>query len=489
MAIEIERTEFTPQDYLAFDSALLKNLASLRELLANPSFGQGPQSMGAELEVYIVDHHGNPLYANEELLEHSDDPQLTLELNRYNLELNLTPFAMAQSALRSSEDEILTRLRNLRALADRMGGRIVCIGILPTLKQSDFGSHCITNRKRYRALVAQLIEKRGSAFRIDIFGDQPLALDMADVTLEGANTAFQVHHRVAPGEYADTFNAIQMVTPLVLALGANSPTLFGHRLWHETRIPLFKQSIDTRNLNRYGWHEPARVHFGHGWARHGAEELFRETVNLYPGLLPITSNLESTEGQSVPSLAELRLHQGTVWQWNRPVYDPVGGGHLRVEMRSLPAGPTAVDMIANAAFHIGLAEGIKPWVNDLLPALPFHMAEHNFYRAAQTGLGAKLIWPQLNKNGCKEESASTIIQSMLPVARDGLAAIGVSAAEISRYMGVIEERAETQQTGATWQLNKLAELEREMGPDEALHQLLEAYMSQSEVNLAVAKWS
>ncbi|MCB2069375.1 MAG: hypothetical protein KDF67_06925, partial [Ottowia sp.] len=172
-------------------------------------------------------------------------------------------------------------------MAATHGGRIVPIGILPTLRQTDFGPHCITDRRRYHALVQQLIKRRGDRFRIDINGQDPLKLDMADITLEGANTSFQVHYRVEPGAYADTFNAFQLMTPLALAIGANSPTLFGHRLWHETRIPLFKQSIDTRHVDRFSWNEPARVNFGQGWVRRGAQELFREVARIYPPLLPI----------------------------------------------------------------------------------------------------------------------------------------------------------------------------------------------------------
>lgn len=491
MGIEIERTEFSPADYQDFSGALAENLAVLSKLLASPSFGVGPASLGAELEMYIVDEQGNPLYANQEILRDAADPQLTLELNRYNLEYNLSPCNLNASPFGSLEQEILTKLAALRLLAAERGGRIVPIGILPTLRQSDFGAHCITGQKRYHALVAQLIKRRGSAFKININGDDALELAMADITLEGANTSFQVHYRVAPQDWADIFNSIQLVTPLALAIGANSPTLFGHSLWHETRIPLFKQSIDTRHFDRYSWHKPARVNFGHGWVRRGAGELFSEVVRLYPPLLPICSaNSASAELAAgiVPSLAELRLHQSTVWLWNRPVYDNADGGHLRIEMRALPAGPTAIDMVANAAFLIGLAEGIRPHINELLPALPFHMAEYNFYRAAQHGLGAKLVWPQLDKSGCREQSVSTIIEKLLPCARAGLNAVGISDEEAGRYLDVIEHRLAAQQTGAIWQQRKLAILKREMPLDQALHQLLEAFMRQSENNLPVAKW-
>jgi gamma-glutamyl:cysteine ligase YbdK (ATP-grasp superfamily) len=491
MGIEIDRTSFSARDYAAFTARLEQNLDTLQELLAKPGFGRGTASLGAELEMYIVDANGNPLYANQEVVSAANDPGLTLELNRYNLEYNLSAYSVSAAAFAATEAEILQKLERAQVAAASFGGRIVPIGILPTLRESDFGTHCITDRKRYHALVGQLIQRRGDRFRIDINGEDPLKLDMADITLEGANTSFQVHYRVSPADYADTFNAIQLMTPLAVAIGANSPTLFGHRLWDETRIPLFKQSIDTRHVDRYSWNEPARVNFGQGWARRGAGELFREVVRIYPPLLPICSSAspaaEIAQGR-VPSLPELRLHQSTVWLWNRPIYDDVDGGHLRIEMRSLPAGPTAVDMVANAAFLIGLAEGIRPRINELLPAIPFNIAEYNFYRAAQHGLDAKLVWPGLEQSGNREQSITAIIRQMLPVARAGLDAIGVSGTESERYLGVIEQRLQRRQSGAIWQRKMLAALTQNMPLDEALHELLEVFISHSAANLPVAEW-
>lgn len=492
MGIEINKTSFVEQDYKRFEGALEKNLAALGDLLAAPGFGSGPRSLGAELEVYIVDGEGKPLHLNQEILAAANDAQLTLELNRYNLEYNLSPHALDDQPFANTEREILSRLEHLRRVASGFGGRIVPIGILPTLRLSDFGAHCITDSKRYHALVSQLLLRRGDGkFRIDIHGEDPLQLDMADITLEGANTSFQIHYRVNPGDYADTFNAIQLMTPLVVAIGANSPTLFGHNLWHETRIPLFKQSIDTRRVDRYGWNEPARVNFGQGWVRHGALELFTEVVRIYPPLLPICSTqspqCELDEGR-IPSLAELRLHQSTVWLWNRPVYDAVDGGHLRIEMRALPAGPTAIDMVANAAFLIGLAEGVRPGIEQLLPAIPFGIAEYNFYRAAQHGLDAKLVWPVTGQSGYREQSVCSIIEGLLPVARQGLGAIGIASGEATRYLGVIERRLERHQTGATWQRTKLASLKQKMPLDAALHTLLEVFIGHSVENIPVAEW-
>lgn len=491
MGIEINKTEFEQGDFVAFRARLEENLAAMRQLMAQPGFGEGTGSLGAELEMYIVDAEGNPLHANQEILADAADPDLTLELNRYNLEYNLQPFSIADSPFLQTEKSIVDKLAYLRGVAAKRGGRIVPIGILPTLRQSDFGAGCITERRRYYALVSQLIESRGDGFRVDISGDEPLELEMDDITLEGANTSFQVHYRVAPEAYADTFNAIQMMTPLALAIGANSPTLFGHSLWDETRIPLFKQSIDTRHVDPYSWNEPARVSFGQGWARRGAEELFREVVDIYPPLLPICAQRSPAEEMAAgltPSLAELRLHQSTVWLWNRPIYDDVGGGHLRVEMRSLPAGPTPVDMVANAAFLIGLAEGVRPNLADVLPAIPFRLAEYNFYRAARYGLDARLVWPVPEQSGYREQPVRDIIADSLAMASRGLESIGIATAEAESYMDVIRERLATGQSGAVWQKRKLAQLKQQMPQQEALHQLLENFMGHSEANLPVAQW-
>ena len=485
MGIEIDRTAFDPEDFRAFEARLEENLADLEGLLTDPAFGVGPATLGAELELYLVDDEGNPLHVNQEVHAAAADPRLTLELNRYNLEYNLTPGAVDGGAFSATEREILGCLADLKGHAAAHGGKVVAIGILPTLREADFGPGSITDRRRYHALVAQLIERRGSNFRIDINGRNPLKIDMADITLEGANTSFQVHYRVAPAVYADTYNALQLATPLALAIAGNSPTLFGHALWRETRIPLFKQSIDCRQRDRYSWSEPARVNFGRGWVRRGAHELFAEQVRLYPPLLPLCSQDRAGE---TPLLDELRLHLSTVWLWNRPVYDPVDGGHLRIELRSLPAGPTPVDMVANAALLVGLAEGLRPRINRLLPALPFHIAEYNFYRAAQHGLAAKLVWPREDQHGLEETPVTELLEACLPVAAEGLAAIGTPAEEISHYLGVIGARLAARQTGATWQLDTLHGLDGGLPTPDAQHEMLKRFMALADSNRPVAEW-
>jgi hypothetical protein len=188
----------------------------------------------------------------------------------------------------------------------------------------------------------------------------------------------------------------------VLAVAGNSPTLLGHRLWEETRIALCKQSIDDRD-GRGLRRRLARVAFGTGWLRDGPLELFTDSVRLHQPLLPILSNQDPLAGGTqaqAPPLAELRLHQGTVWRWNRAIYDPALGWHLRIELRALPAGPTVTDMLANAAFLIGLSRWLAAQDQRWTYRLSFERAEHGFYRAAQHGLAAELTWPLETTAGC-----------------------------------------------------------------------------------------
>lgn len=489
MGIEINKTSFAAGDRQMFAQRLEDQLEMLSALIERPGFGGSVDSMGAELELYIVDAEGRPAAINDALCDAAKDPQLTVELNKYNLEYNLSPQIMNAGGLLATEQELVEKLQQCSRLAATQDACIVPIGILPTLQKTDLGDHCVTDRQRYRALVAQLIAWRGSDFNININGVEPLQMTMANITLEGANTSFQVHQRVSPKDYAATFNAMQLVTPLALAISANSPGLFGHQLWDETRIPLFKQSIDTREVDRYGWSEPPRVGFGHGWVRKGAFELFEETVRLYPPLLPACDEGQTQDSDATPALAELRLHQSTVWLWNRPVYDDVDGGHLRIEMRSLPAGPTPIDMLAGAAFMMGLSRGLRDDMAPLMSALPFHLAEYNFYRAAQHGLESRIVWPDPKHQGLRDVAVVDVIARLLPLAEDGLSKLGVARAERDRYLTVIEARLGARRNGAVWQRNATqALMAAGQGKSDALKNMLSFYRELSAQNIPVAEW-
>ena len=489
MGREIDHFDFTDADFVNFSARLRDNLKALEVLIARPGFGEGELSFGAELELYIVDDEGRPLHINQEIIKKLKDPQLTLELNRYNLEYNFSPVLFKDSCFGATQDEALSAIKKINKAAGKWGGQVVPIGILPTLQQSDTGYHAMTPLPRFEALTEELTEIRGGPFSIAIEGEETLQLAMDDVTLEGANTSFQIHVRVPTAEFADFYNAVQLVTPLVVAMAANSPTLFGHRLWQETRIPLFKQSIDCRPKDSL--HPiPARVNFGNNWVRH-ASELFAEAVLLYRPILPDCSDEDPMQVLSeggTPQLHELRLHQGSIWLWNRPVYDPVDGGHLRIELRAFPAGPCIVDMLANAALAIGLAKVIQPDIRKLLPAIPFTYCTANFYRAAQKGLDAELFWPSLKQNQPEYYAVPDILRQLIPQIPEQLASMGFVESDYMPLIDVIQERLETRQTGAQWQLNKLAELRKDMHKREALQEMLKQYEKNSSANIPVAQW-
>lgn len=490
MGLEIDKTDFTESDFENFGTRLRDNLKALEIVLARPDFGEGELSFGAELELYIVDKDCRPLHINQEIIAKLDDPQLTLELNRYNLEYNFNPVLIKDKCFAATEKEALAAIDKINGAAAGWGGSVVPVGILPTLEQSDTGYHAMTKLSRFEALTKELTDIRGGPFTIAIEGEEKIQLAMDDVTLEGANTSFQVHLRVPASEFADFYNAMQLVTPLVLAMAANSPTLFGHRLWQETRIPLFKQSIDCRpqdSLNPI----PARVNFGNNWIRESAYELFAESALLYRPILPDCSEedpIAIAKAGGTPSLHELRLHQGSIWLWNRPVYDPHGAGHLRIELRAFPAGPSIKDMLANAALAIGLAKLMQPSIKELLPAIPFNYAIANFYRAAQKGLSAELFWPSLTQSQPEYKTVPDILEDLLPQVSEKLAEMGFIGSDYEPLLGIIEERLATRQTGAQWQLRKLAELREEMHKREALTEMFKQYQSNSAANTPVAQW-
>jgi hypothetical protein len=311
--------------------------------------------------------------------------------------------------------------------------------------------------------------------------------------MEAANNAFQVHVTTEPREFADLFNAALLLTAPVIAAAANSPTFLGRRLWHETRVALFKQAGDDRPPSPDAdMALPPRVNFGNGWVREGAYELFLESITLHPPLLPECLDTEEDSlslalSGGLPQIRELRLHHGTVWTWNRPVYDPEENGNLRIELRALPAGPTFDDMLANASFLVGAMLGLEDRIPELVSALPFAMAKQNFYRAAQHGLDAQLSWP-CARGTPRVLPARELLLELLPAARAGLAKAGVDAKE-GVFLDVFEARVRSGQTGAVWQRRVLARLHQQgVRGYEALRRLLNHYVAGFQSQRPVHAW-
>jgi gamma-glutamyl:cysteine ligase YbdK (ATP-grasp superfamily) len=491
MGTAIEKERFEEEEYKRFSERLSACLAALRELLRRPGFGKGPASLGAELEFFLIDAAGRPLSVNHAVLAEMTDPRFTTELDRFNLECNLTPSPLAGRPFTRLAAEIRSALADAGRAVGRHGGRIALIGILPTLLPEDLQTGAMSDVPRYRALSAGLQRLRRAPFKLDIHGDDVLQVSCDDVTFEGAGTSFQIHLRVDPEDFAAFYNAAQAATAPVLAAAGNSPTFLARRLWRETRVALFKQAIDERPDAAGHRQGIARVSFGNGWVRRDALELFAESVILHDPLLPILSDEDPAEclrSGGTPGLAELRLHQGTVWRWNRAIYDPAGGGHLRIEMRTLPSGPTVTDMLANAAFLIGLTHELAPRMREWVSIHPFAMVHRNFYRAAQSGLDAELAWPRSAGRGVEQISARDLVRRLLPLAREGLHAAGIDPAESEPLLGVIEARNETGQTASLWQRKILDDLEPGLSREEALAAMFQRYLALAEGDAPVHGW-
>lgn len=490
MGLAIDRSTFSDDEFARAAIRQRENLSALKTLLERPGFGKGDPSLGAEMEMSLVDENAQALPLSREILAQSADPNLTLELDRFNLEYNLSPVAALGTPFASMQQELTDALQALSPIAASHGGRIVPIGILPTLGMEHLGAGAMTDEPRYHALVNGIKRIRREQLHIRIDGDEPLSVDSDGITLEGANTSFQVHLRVDPDDFANYYNAALLATPLALAVSANSPFLLGHSLWDETRVALFKQSVDTRGKTDREWRRAARVPFGHGWVRKSAYELFAESCLLYPILIPVCSDEDSiavVAGGGIPELAELRLQQGTIWNWNRAVYDSTAGGHLRIEFRALPSGPTPVDMMANAAYLVGLTVGLSKTVESLLPAFPFRYAEYNFYRAAQAGLRAELLWPSLDSPSPKTMSVKELCRDLLSLADDGLSQIGVDEAERKYLLEIIRNRIDCGITPAEWQRQKLKQYGNKTRPD-ALAALVEEYLAKIATGKPVTEW-
>ncbi len=490
MSIAITRDTFTAADHARFADRLEAQIAHLSRLCAQPDFGEGPPSIGAELELPLVGTDWRPRPCNLALLAALGDPRATVEIARFNLELNLSPVPAAGRPFTALGAEIAELLARLGPVAAAEGARVVPIGILPSVMASDLTHDAMTDLPRYRALERAVTSLRDGPAHIRIQGEEPLAFEYDGVMLEGANTSLQIHLRVPAARFSDMYNAAQLATVLAVAIAGNSPVFLDHLLWDETRIAVFKQSVDARSANDLVWHRPARVAFGHGWVRRSAAELFADAVRLHQPIFPVCDETHVDHPDApTPRLSELRLHLGTVWRWNRAIYDCSGDGHLRIEFRALPGGPTIPDMLANAAFLLGLTVGLADDIDSLINGLPFAYAEASFYRAARDGLNAVLLWPTVQGISPQERPARALASSLLPTVERGLTILGVDQEERTRCLQVIADRLMVGQTGAQWQRVALHHLRRNLSRPDALRQLVAEYAARSDTQAPVHTWS
>lgn len=442
----------------AFMKALLEDLRALEYMIENGQLESGVTRIGAEQEMFLIDSNFRPAPLSLEVLSLAQDPRLTTEIARFNLEANLSPLPLAGRCLQQMEQELNELLSLVRESAGKFGGDVLLSGILPTLQKSDLTLANLAPIPRYHELNQGVIALRGGPFSIHIKGLDELQITHDNIMMESCNTSFQVHFQTSPAEFAAHYNLAQAITAPVLAAAVNSPLLFGHRLWQETRVALFQHSTDARSRTQLARSQPTRVSFGDKWIERSVIELFHDQIARFRPIMiskPDENPFQVLARGETPLLSALRMHNSTVWRWNRGCYGVLDGvAHLRIENRALPSGPTVQDEIANAAFFIGLMVAAPGAYGDLTKRLSFDDAKENFFAAARHGLNAHLTW----LDGESRSAASLILNELLPLARTGLKDANVDARDIDNYLDILEERVRSGQTGSQWMLKSLAAL-------------------------------
>lgn len=490
MGAEIQATSYTREQRQRYREKVRRNLDVFEQMLAESHFDVDKPMTGMEIELNLVTDDGRPFMHNAEVLRNIADNDFQTELGRFNIEFNVAPRELGGDTALGLEADLRESLNHAHDRSTEVGGNIVMIGILPTIMPEHYQGEWMSANVRYAALNDAILDARGEDTYLEIEGPtgEELHTFTDSIGPESACTSMQLHLQVAPLEFANYWNAAQLLAGVQLGIGANSPYFYGQRLWAETRIPLFTQAADTRPQELKNQGVRPRVWFGERWIT-SIFDLFEENVQYFPALLPECADEEPEDvfaAGGVPSLAELKLHNGTVYRWNRPIYDTVGERpHLRVENRVLPAGPTIADVMANAAFYYGalrvLAEDERPvWTK-----MSFAAARDNFVQGGREGIDARLFWPGRGEIPVHE----LVLRHLLPAAHEGLARWGVAPQVRDRYLGIIEARCLRETNGASWQVDTVERLqERGLARPEALRQMLLSYAERMHTNTPVHEW-
>jgi len=478
------------KDLNEFTRLLLQDVKALERMLKDGYFEKSKIRIGAEQEICLIDEHYKPAPKVMELLDNLNRDFFTTELAKFNIEANLTPHYFEKDCFSKLEAEILSLLGQLRAEAGKIGVDFTITGILPTIRKFDLGLDNLTPLKRYNVLIEALNRLRGKVYELRVRGIDELLIQHDSAMLEACNTSFQVHLQVNPADFVEQYNNAQVLTAPVLALASNSPMLFGKRLWRETRVALFQQSIDTRVTGEHLRDRSPRVIFGTKWLENSILELYKEDIMRFRIMLMTGQEddaMACLDRGEIPRLRALTIHNSTIYRWNRPCYGIGDDGkpHLRIENRALPAGPTVADEVANAAFWLGLMAGFGDEYKDITSLMDFDDAKSNFFAAAREGMETELTWVK----GQKISVAELIKKELLPLSRKGLQQRKIHPADIDRYLSIIEERNETRQNGSTWILNSFSKLAKEGNREEITVAITSAMVANQKKEIPVHNWS
>ena len=491
MGDAVSTDTYTPQQRTKYRRQLMNDLEVFDRHLQKADF-ESRGSIGLELELNLIDENMQPARKGPEVLALLGEDYQS-EIGMYNVELNHPPLSVAGDGLQQLHAGITRRVSAVREAAATVGARVAMIGTLPTVTPEFLADPSwMVPENRYRGLNNAIMQSRGELVHIDLSNEEECSKDFDDIAPESTCTSMQLHLQVPPDRFTHAWNAAQAMASVQVALAANSPLFLGRKLWHESQIPVFQQAIDTRTPELVAQGVRPRVWFGERWIT-SVFDLFEENVRYFSPLLPESredSGKPIVEGQS-PTLHHLNLHNGTVWRWNRPIYAPgLQRAHIRVENRILPAGPTVVDIVADAAFYYGLVKHLAEETRPVWSRLPFETAEQNFFYGAQAGMFARLEWPTLGRI----DVASLIEDHLLEQARAGLRALEVDEELITYYLDIIRERARTRQNGAMWQLRTVKALtpsgSKPDSPERraALAEMLRRYLANQATGEPVHTW-
>jgi len=475
MGQEVNLTLFNADHFKTFFQKLTEETQLLKKLIANRQFSELAPTAGFEIEAWLIDDQMQAAANNISFLQNLNDPLAFPELAKFNIELNGIPQKLTGNVLSTLHQNLTQTWEKSCLHAQQLNNHILIIGTLPTLKPSDMTLLNMSDMNRYRVLNEQILKARGKPINLDIVGIEHLKFDHDDVMLESATTSLQLHTQVPFDTAHHFYNASIIASAAIVASCANAPYLFGKNLWHESRIPLFEQAIETGG---YGGavHGPLkRVSFGSDFARNSIMECFQENLDHFPVLLPELFN------GPIEQFEHLRLHNGTIWRWNRPLigFDDDNTPHIRIEHRTPSAGPTIIDSIANAAFYYGLTKNLSDEITDQGLPLAFAQAKDNFYQAARFGLDSNIVW----FDGNKQNLQKIILADLLPRARKGLHSLNLDSADIDSYLTIIEQRIASKKTGSQWQRLFMQQ------PNATLQTMTRAYLEHQYSELPVSQWA
>lgn len=450
----------------AFLRHLLHDVQALDKMVELGLFEKGVSRIGAEQEFFIVDKNYKPSRNGPEILERLNDKHFTTELARYNLEINLDPVSLHGRCFKHIEDELRRLLQNADDVASAFGDTLILTGILPSIDLRAVGLDYLTPNPRYQALGEIVKRLRGADFELYITGVDELMLAHSNILFEACNTSFQLHLQIDSDRFVDQYNWSQVIAGPVLAIATNSPLLFGRELWNETRITLFQQSVDMRKRLQSLRERQQRVSFGNKWIQQ-ASEVYKDDISRYPLIFLSEIEQDSLEALAnglIPEMRALRIHNGTIWKWNRPCYGITDGkAHMRIENRYIPSGPTVLDEVANMAFWIGLMKAMPDDYKSIWKRMDFEDSKENFFKAARFGIQTGMNW-----EGSILSVKNLILDILLPLAKKGLQQCHIDPIDITRYLEVIEERTQREKTGSRWMVNGFRTLKKELGRDEAM---------------------